>query len=154
MATLSIGEQIPPFKLKDGNNEEVALDDLLGDPFILYFYPKDNTPGCTQEACDFRDLLDGFESMNLLVVGVSPDSSTSHQKFAEQHELSFPLLSDPEFKLAKACGAVKEGDGGKLSILRSTFLCDGDGIVQWVESPVKVEGHARRVVEAAENILS
>lgn len=154
MGALSVGETIPSFKLKDSNGEEVTLDDLLGDPFVLYFYPKDNTPGCTKEACDFRDVIDAFESMNLLVVGVSPDSVASHQKFSSEHSLTFPLLSDPGFELAKACGAVKPTEGGKLSIVRSTFLCDGDATIHWVESPVQVEGHIGRVIEAAETALA
>lgn len=144
---LKIGDSIPSFKAKDFEGEPITKEDLLGAPFVIYFYPKDDTPGCTQEACSFRDLMESFDDMNVMVVGVSPDSPESHQKFMEKHELNFPLISDKDFALSKSFGAVKEKDGS-LSVQRSTFLCDEEGVVQWVESPVQVDGHVERVLDA------
>lgn len=145
---LKVGDAIPEFSLKDFQGDTVVRDDILGSPFILYFYPKDNTPGCTDQACQFRDAADDFEELDILVVGVSPDSPESHRKFIEGQELNFPLLCDEKLELAKAFGVLK--DDGKNSIIRSTFLFDEDGIVQWVESPVKVEGHVDRILDAIE----
>jgi peroxiredoxin Q/BCP len=151
---LKIGQEVPNFSLKDSEGDTVTKDDLLGAPFILYFYPKDNTPGCTKEACQFRDLIDAFEEMNFLVVGVSPDGEASHQKFIREHELTFPLLCDTQFDLAGKCGVVKTTDEGKKGIIRSTFIFDEEGVVQWIESPVNVEGHAERVMRAAEDAFA
>lgn len=151
--TLGIGDALPDFKLKDSFGETVTKEDLLGGPFVLYFYPKDNTPGCTQEACEFRDVMDSFEDMNILVVGVSPDSIESHQKFIEDHELPFTLLSDPECKLAKSLGVDKLKADGKSGVERSTFLFNEDGIIQWIESPVSVKGHVQRVITAIQDVL-
>lgn len=148
---LSVGKSLPEFQLQDSYGETVTKEDLLGGPFVLYFYPKDNTPGCTQEACEFRDVMDSFEDMNILVLGVSPDSIESHQKFIEEHNLSFTLLSDPQFQLAKGLGVVKED--GKPSIVRSTFIFDEDGVIQWVESPVSIPGHIQRVITAIQDVL-
>lgn len=151
---LKIGQELPDFSLKDSDGETVTLDDLKGAPFILYFYPKDNTPGCTKEACQFRDLIDAFEEMNFLVVGVSPDGEASHRKFIQEHNLSFPLLCDPQFDLAGKCGVVKLGDGGKKGIVRSTFIFDEEGILQWLESPVSVDGHAEKVMRTVEDLFA
>lgn len=151
---LEIGLEIPAFKAKDFEGEPITRDDLLGAPFVIYFYPKDDTPGCTQEACEFRDLMESFEEMNVMVVGVSPDGTASHQKFMDKHELNFPLISDEDFSIAKAFGVVKEKESGGFSIVRSTFLCDEDGVIQWVESPVKVEGHVQRVLAAIQDMLA
>lgn len=151
---LKLGQKLPEFSLKDSGGETVTQDDLLGAPFILYFYPKDNTPGCTNEACQFRDLIDAFEEMNFLVVGISPDDQKSHLKFIDDHELTFPLLCDEKYQLASKCGVVKSNEGGKSGIIRSTFIFDEEGIVQWVESPVNVEGHAERVMRAAEDVFA
>lgn len=151
---LKIGDTLPEFSLKDSAGDLVTQDDLLGAPFILYFYPKDNTPGCTSEACQFRDLIDAFEEMNFLVIGISPDNQASHQKFIKDHDLTFPLLCDESLDLASKCGAVKTTEAGKLGIVRSTFIFDEDGAVQWLESPVKVEGHAERVMRAAEDVFA
>lgn len=151
---LKIGQKLPEFSLKDSEGDEITQDDLVGAPFILYFYPKDNTPGCTAEACQFRDLIDAFEEMNFLVIGVSPDSKASHQKFIKDHDLTFPLLCDEAMDLASKCGVVKDTDSGKKGIVRTTFMFDEDGIVTWIESPVKVEGHAERVMRAAEDVFA
>lgn len=147
---IEIGTEIPEFTAKDFAGDPITKEDLLGAPFVLYFYPKDDTPGCTQEACDFRDVMDGLEDLNVMVVGVSPDSPQSHQKFIEKHELNFPLIADENKDMAQKFGVLKP-EGG---IIRSTFLCDPDGVVQWVESPVKVEGHVDRVMEAIQEFLA
>lgn len=147
---LRVGDTVPDFKAKDFDGDEINLEDLLGTPFVLYFYPKDGTPGCTNEACQFRDLLDSFEDIEVSVVGVSPDSPESHRKFMEEHEINFPLLSDEEKDLCQKCG-VLDAKGG---VIRSTFICDGDGVVQWIESPVKVEGHVQRVINAVQEVLA
>lgn len=151
---LQIGVEIPSFQAKDFGGDPITRDDLLGAPFVIYFYPKDDTPGCTQEACEFRDLMDSFEDMNVMVVGVSPDGTASHQKFMDKHELNFPLISDEDYSIAKAFGVVKPKEGGGYSIVRSTFLCDEDGVIQWVESPVKVDGHVARVLAAIQEVLA
>ncbi|MCB1114079.1 MAG: peroxiredoxin [Chlamydiia bacterium] len=142
---MEIGQKLPEFSLQDAEKETVTRADVIGSPFILYFYPKDDTPGCTDEACQFRDVVDELDQLDFLVIGVSPDSPESHQKFIKKHELNFPLLCDPEFKLAQAMGVMKEGD--KPSIQRSTFLFNDEGILMWKESPVKVKDHAQRVMD-------
>lgn len=150
---LSIGDAIPNFEAVDSHGETIQKDDLLGAPFVIYFYPKDDTPGCTKEACDFRDMMEGFEDLDVMVVGVSPDSVESHQKFIKKHELNFPLLADPELNMARKFGVAKPGQGSSFGLSRSTFICDGSGVVQWMESPVNVDGHVERVVEAIQDVL-
>jgi thioredoxin-dependent peroxiredoxin len=150
---LEIGQALPSFEAKDFEGAPITKEDLLGAPFVIYFYPKDDTPGCTKEACSFRDLMDAFDDLNVMVVGVSPDSPESHQKFMEKHELNFPLISDESLVIAKAFGVIKE-QNGKTDFIRTTFVCDEDGIVQWVESPVDVNNHAERVIEALNEALA
>lgn len=147
---LKIGDTIPEFSIVDQNNDPFSKQDLLGYPFVLYFYPKDDTPGCTKEACEFRDVMDSFDDVEILVVGVSPDSPESHQLFIEKHELNFPLLSDTKMTLAEKCGVV----GKDNRIIRSTFICDADGVVHWAESPVNVDGHVQRVVTVVQEVLA
>lgn len=150
MKTLKVGDAIPPFNAVDQDNEPLAREDLLGNPFVLYFYPKDDTPGCTQEACEFRDVMESFDDVEIAVIGVSADSPESHQQFIEKHELNFPLISDSKLDLANKCGVV----GSDKRVVRSTFICDDEGIVQWVESPVTVEGHVQRVISAIQEVLA
>lgn len=150
---LKIGETIPSFEAKDFEGEIISQKDLLGTPFVIYFYPKDDTPGCTQEACEFRDLMESFQELDVLVVGISPDSPESHQKFMSKHNLNFPLISDERHELAKKFGVIKTKEGGGIGIIRSTFLCDQDGVVYWMEAPVKVAGHVERVLQAIEKTL-
>lgn len=146
---LEIGQPIPDFEAKDFEGAPITKDDLLGAPFVIYFYPKDDTPGCTSEACSFRDLMDAFDDLNVMVVGVSPDSPESHQKFMEKHELNFPLISDESRTIANAFGVIQG-----QNFIRTTFVCDEDGIVQWVESPVDVNNHAERVIQALNEALA
>lgn len=151
---LNVGDSIPEFKVKDFEGEMVSHEDLLGSPFIIYFYPKDDTPGCTQEACEFRDEMEAFEDMDILVIGVSPDGVKSHNDFMEKHELNFPLFCDENFEMAKAFGVLQSKPDGSSSVVRSTFLFDEDGVLQWAENPVKVEGHVERVLEAVEDAFA
>lgn len=145
--SLKIGDLIPSFTAHDHEGMEIDAEDLIGSPFVIYFYPKDDTPGCTAEACAFRDTMDALDDLETLVIGVSPDDSTSHNKFIEKYNLNFTLLCDEDLSIAKKFNAVK-GNG----ILRSTFVVDSQGIIRWIEQPVNVEGHAKRVLEAVEQL--
>ena len=145
MATLKEGNKAPDFTLADARGKKVKLSDFKGKKVILYFYPRDNTPGCTQEACDFRDRNKDFEKSNTLVIGVSPDTTTSHQGFLAKHELPFILLSDPDKKVAEKYGVFQEKNmyGKKvMGIERSTFLIDEGGKLVKEMRKVKVKGHA------------
>lgn len=133
-----------------GAEKEYSLDDFKGNNVVLYFYPKDNTPGCTQEACDFRDNFNRLTS-KALVVGVSPDNIKSHQKFQKDHGLNFILLSDPEHILAEKFGAWGEKSmyGKKYKgIIRSTFILDKNGEIKKTWSNVNVKGHVDEVLAA------
>jgi peroxiredoxin Q/BCP len=142
---------LPSFRLQDQHGKTVSKSDLLGAPFVLYFYPKDDTPGCTQEACDFRDQSRSFAKLNCRVIGVSPDSGSSHARFATKYELPFTLLSDPDKVLAGAFGVwqLKQNYGREyMGIVRSTFLIDARGKVARAWRGVKVKGHADSVLSA------
>lgn len=151
---LKVGEEIPNFEAKDFEGHPITKEDFLGEPFVIYFYPKDETSLCTKEACEFRDLMDSFDDFSVMIVGVSPDSVESHQKFMEKHEINFPLISDDQGKMAKLFGVLEATTDGSLKNIRSTFICDQDGVVLWVESPVNVEGHVERVLKAIEGVLA
>ncbi len=151
---LKEGDKAPDFCLKGiderGEEREFRLQDLLGSRLILYFYPKDNTPGCTTEACDFRDNLNLLVSRGYRVVGISPDSVSSHKKFREKYKLNFPLLSDPDKKVAEAYGAFGEKKMyGKTTkgIIRSTFLIDEEGRILKAWYNVKAKGHVASLME-------
>jgi len=157
MNALEVGDKIPDFAIKDYEGIELESDDLTGNPFVLYFYPKDETPGCTKEACSFRDSMERFEGMGTTVIGVSPDSASSHANFIGKHNLNFTLLCDEDMALATLFGAIQEkneGDKSKPSIVRSTFLINSEGVIQWLERPVSVEGHAERVLNAIEELTN
>ena len=148
---LNVGDKMPSFSLKDHEGLDVNSEDLLGEPFVLYFYPKDDTPGCTKEACSFRDNMEHLDEFDALVIGVSPDGAASHAKFIEKYDLNFPLLCDEKLELARKFGVVQEKEqNGKKStgVVRSTFIIDASGIIRWMEKPVSVEGHAERVLQA------
>lgn len=143
---LDVGQPFPNFTLPDQDGRPVSRADLLGAPTVIYFYPKDDTPGCTQEACEFRDLMPRFEGVR--VVGVSPDSAKSHRKFADKFGLRFTLLADTSHELADACGVwVEKSMYGRTSmgVERSTFLLDAEGTVRQVWRKVKAAGHAEAV---------
>lgn len=140
----------PDFRLTSDQGEEVTLSSFRGKKVVLYFYPKDDTPGCTTEACSFRDVNDDFLDRGAVVIGVSPDTVESHQRFRQKHNLPFYLLSDPDHQVAAAYGAWGEKQSfGKTyeGILRTTFVIDEKGTVVAVFRNVKPEGHAQEVLE-------
>lgn len=139
-------EEAPNFTLQADNGKDVSLSDYRGKKVVLYFYPKDDTPGCTTEAKAFRDSIDEFKSEDIVILGVSKDSIQSHQKFKNKYELPFTLLSDPEGKVLKLYDVWKEKNlYGKtfMGTERSTFLIDEKGIVKKIYRKVKVNGHAQ-----------
>jgi peroxiredoxin Q/BCP len=147
---LKTGDKAPSFKLASTTGGEVSSSELKGRKFVLYFYPKDDTPGCTREACDFRDNLARLRREGVEVLGVSKDSIASHGKFRTKYDLPFDLLSDEDNAVARAYGAYGEKSmyGKKvLGTIRSTYLIDENGRVDAVWSPVKVDGHVERVLE-------
>ena len=155
---VEINTKAPDFNLKGidtaGNEKTFSLSDFSGQNIILYFYPKDNTPGCTQEACDFRDNFNRLTS-KAVVIGISADSIESHKKFQTKHGLNFILLADPKHKLLEAYRAWGEKKNyGKtyMGIIRSTFLIDKDGIIKKIWKNVKVKGHVDEVIQAIEEL--
>lgn len=144
------GKKAPAFRLPDQNGDTVSLKDLRGTKVILYFYPKDNTPGCTTQACDFRDRLSDFDDANVVVLGVSPDDEASHQKFIAKFELPFRLLADTDHSVCEAYGVWKEKNmyGRKyMGVERSTFVIDEKGVLVHVQRKVKVKGHIAAMLE-------
>ena len=144
------GELAPDFTLTDDSGEPVTLSSFRGRSVILYFYPKDDTPGCTTEACEFRDAYDRFRERGVEVIGVSPDRVDSHRKFKDKYELPFPLLADPEHEVAESYGVwVEKKNYGKtyMGIDRSTFVIGPDGTVVDAMRGIKAAGHAAKVLE-------
>lgn len=154
---LEEGKKAPAFSLKDEAGKTVKLSDFAGKHVVLYFYPKDNTPGCTTEACDFRDGHSKLRQAGAVVLGVSPDSEKSHQKFIEKHGLPFQLLVDEDHAVAEKYGAWGEKSlyGRKfMGIIRSTVLIGPDGKVVKAWPKVKVAGHVDDVLEALGSALA
>jgi peroxiredoxin Q/BCP len=148
---LKVGDKAPDFALESDDGKQVSLKDLSGKRVVLYFYPKDSTPGCTREACGFRDLKSAFAKKGAVILGVSRDSLASHGKFREKYELNFPLLSDPETKVMKAYGAWGEKVlyGKKITgTIRTTVLIGKDGKVERIWPKVKVDGHMDEVLNS------
>ncbi len=144
------GQNAPDFRLRDQEENWRAKKDYLGGWLVLYFYPKDNTSGCTLEAKDFTCMLDKFEKLEAQVVGVSPDSASSHQRFIAKQELNLTLLSDPDHELLKAFDAwgLKKFMGREYEgVIRSTFLIDPKGVIRAGWTNVKVKGHVERVLD-------
>jgi peroxiredoxin Q/BCP len=139
------GKPAPDFELQNDSGETVRLSDLRGKPVVLYFYPKDDTPGCTRQACGIRDAYREFEQAGAVVFGVSADSQASHERFKAKYSLPFTLLADPERKLAKPYGVGHEGKG---SYERSTFVIDADGNVAKIMRRVNPDRHADEVLKA------
>ena len=151
MKELQPGDQAPAFELPTGDGGKLALRDLKGKIVVLYFYPKDNTSGCTKEACAFNDAHTRIKKKGAVVIGVSPDSAASHAKFAGKYDLTFPLVSDESKKMLTAYGVWKEKSmyGRKyMGVERSTFIIDGKGKVTHVFRKVKVDGHVDEVLAA------
>jgi peroxiredoxin Q/BCP len=148
---LKPGDPAPDFALQSDSGDTIRLADLRGRKVVLYFYPKDDTPGCTKEACGFRDRHRAFEDADAVVLGVSPDDVESHQAFKDKFDLPFPLLADPDHAVAQAYGAwgTKKMYGKEYEgILRSTFLIDERGRIAKVFEKVKPEGHAEEILQA------
>ena len=147
---LTIGTQAPDFTLFDKDGNAVSLSDFLGKRVVLYFYPKDNTPGCTRQACAFAGAYKEFEARDVVVIGISRDSVASHQKFAEKYELPFILLSDPDRQAIEAYGVWQEKKNyGKVSmgVVRSTYLIDAEGKIEAVMPKVKPDTNAAEILE-------
>ncbi len=146
---LSTGIHAPNFTLMDDSNKEVTLSSFLGKKVVLYFYPRDNTPGCTTEACQFRDAYDEFLACGAVVIGISPDSAKSHGSFREKFNLPFYLLADPDKEVIKLYDTLKEKNMyGKayLGVERSTYLIDEYGTISAVFPKVKADGHAEEIL--------
>ena len=144
------GAPAPDFELRSDEGETVKLSALRGKPVVLYFYPKDDTPGCTTEACEFRDAYDRFREQGVEILGVSPDTEASHRKFKSKYDLPFTLLADPEHEVAEAYGVWKEKRNyGKTyhGVERSTFVVDADGKVARAMRGIRPAGHAAKVLE-------
>ena len=151
---LKEGTIAPNFTAKDANSATVRLKDQRGHKVVLYFYPKDDTPGCTKEACSFRDAFADFKKRGIEVLGVSVDSEASHKKFTAKYKLPFTLLADPDHSIADAYGVYGEKKFmGRtyMGVKRTTFLVDEKGKIKKVFEKVKPEEHAREVLEAFEN---
>ncbi len=150
MTQLKKGDIAPDFSAVNQDGEEVSLADFKGKKLILYFYPKDNTPGCTNEACNFRDHYNYWLKKGFAVVGVSPDSIASHQKFIAKYQLPFPLLSDPDKKIIRAYGAwgLKKLYGREYEgLIRSTFVIDEEGKIEEVFGKVKTKEHTEQIIK-------
>lgn len=152
MADLVAGDMAPDFTLSSSGGQTISLHDLRGKDVALYFYPKDDTSGCTKEACEFRDLDADLSHAGVVVLGISPDDAASHDRFSAKYGLPFPLLADTDHSVAETYGVWKERKNyGKsyMGIERSTFLIGKDGRLKRVWRQVKPEGHAEQVLEAA-----
>ena len=143
------GKVAPDFSLPNADGELIKLSSFKGKNIVLYFYPKDNTPGCTKQACDFRDSIQNYDAVNAVVIGISPDDEASHRKFRDKFDLPFLLLADPDRKAIEAYGVWKEKNmyGKKyMGVERSTVVIDKDGIVVKIIRKVKVDGHIDSVL--------
>ena len=146
---LEAGTKAPVFSLPDKDGNMISLENYRGKRVVLYFYPRDNTPGCTREACAFAGAYEGFKQKDVVVIGVSKDSQTSHQKFAEKYNLPFILVSDPELTASKAYDVWQEKKlYGKVSmgVVRSTFVIDEDGVIEKVMPKVKPDTNATEIL--------
>lgn len=147
---LSEGDTAPAFSLSDDKGNTVSLSDFAGQRVLVYFYPRANTPGCTTEACDFRDAFEQLNGSDVAIVGISPDKPESLAKFRADHDLNFPLLSDPEKETLTAYGAFGEKKNyGKVvqGVIRSTFLVEPDGTIGLAKYNVKATGHVARILK-------
>ena len=150
MARPNVGEKAPEFSAKDQNGKTVSLADFKGKTVILYFYPKDDTPGCTAEACSFRDNYQSLVGKGFAVIGVSTDDEKSHKKFESKYSLPFPLIADPDKKIVEAYGVwVEKNMYGKkyMGTARTTFLIDGNGVITHVIDKVDTKGSSQQVID-------
>ena len=146
---LEVGMKAPAFTLPDKDGNLVSLADFAGKTVVLYFYPRDNTPGCTRQACAFAGAYEEFKKIGAVVIGVSKDSAASHQRFAEKYDLPFVLLSDPELTAIQAYGVWQEKKNyGKVSmgVVRSTFVINGEGVIEKVMPKVKPDTNAAEIL--------
>lgn len=153
--TLNVGDQAPDFKLPTDSGGECDLSSLKGKSVILYFYPKDDTPGCTKEACGFRDAMPDFSKCGAEVIGVSKDSVKKHDRFKAKHELNFALIADEEGELCEKYGVWVEKNmyGRKyMGIERATFLIDGTGVIREIWRKVRVKSHVEAVLTATQKL--
>lgn len=144
--TLERGDKAPDFSLDDGDGRTWDLADLRGRRVIVYFYPADDTPGCTAQACDFRDAQTDLTTAGYQVLGVSPQGAASHRKFSEKHSLNFPLLVDSDYAMARAYGVAEEAEGKKPRIKRSTFVIGEDGTLIEALYGVQARGHVESLL--------
>jgi peroxiredoxin Q/BCP len=154
MARLEEGKVAPKFTLKDHDGKSVSLASFKGQKVVVYFYPRDDTPGCTKEACQFNDNLRKFSNADVAILGISPDGDTAHTKFRTKYKLKFPLLSDPDKKVMSAYGAFGEKMmyGKKtVGVIRSTFLINEQGKIQRAWYNVRADGHAEKVLEVVKD---
>ncbi len=154
-STLEIGNSAPPFSLPDQDGTEVSLADFSGNWVVLYFYPRDDTPGCTTEACEFTEGIESFRSLDATVLGCSPDSPERHRKFIEKYNLELRLLSDPDHGVMERYGAWGEKNMyGKVTVgvIRSTVIIDPEGQIAHRWKRVKAKGHAAKVAEVLEKL--
>jgi len=152
---LKVGDKAPTFKLKNQDGKTISLSDLKGQPVVLYFYPKDDTSGCTKEACNFRDEFPKFGKMKAEIIGISADSVESHKKFAEKYKLPFNLLSDEKKDSIEKYGVWQEKSmyGRKyMGIVRTTFIIDSSGKISKIFPKVKVDNHNSEVMEALKEL--
>ena len=152
---LEVGGKAPAFTAVSDSGKKVKLSDFKGQAVVLYFYPKDDTPGCTKQACAFRDASEQLKNLGAVVLGVSPDEEASHAKFRDKFSLNFPLLADPEHSLSESYGAWREKNmyGKKsMGVQRSTYLIGGDGMIVKVWKKVSVDGHDTAVLEALQEL--
>lgn len=150
---LEVGVKAPLFTLRDKDNNEISIDNFLGKKVVLYFYPKDNTPGCTRQACAFKAVFDDFRNKNIVVIGISKDSIESHQKFVEKYELPFILLSDPDLHVIKLFDVWKEKTNfGKTSfgVVRSTFIISEEGMIEKVFKRAKPDTNPADILKYLE----
>ena len=152
---LVVGDKAPAFKLKNQDGELISLSDLKEKPVVLYFYPKEDTPGCTKEACNFRDEFPKFGKMKAEIIGISADSIESHKKFAEKYKLPFNLLSDEKKEVIEKYGVWQQKSmyGKKyMGIVRTTFIIDSSGKIRKIFPKVKVDEHNKEVIEALKEL--
>ena len=146
---MNIGDKAPDFTLTDQYGQNISLSDFAGSRIVLYFYPKDNTPGCTRQACAFAASYDGFRSRRIKVIGISKDSVDSHRRFAEKHGLPFTLLADPELQAIRAYGVWQEKKlygKSSMGVVRTTFIISPDGLIEKIMPKVKPDTNAAEIL--------